>query len=515
MAQESRTKKTFLNARINTICYFVGLLTAFFTRKILLDSFGAEFIGLTATLQGFLGFLNLAELGVGVAIGYVLYKPIYDQNREKIIEIISVLGYLYRMIGFFILGAGLVLSCFLPLLFKDTNLPLWIVFLGFYAYLSSTLLTYFANYSISLLAADQKMYKYTGVNQLVGSSKVVLQMFLAYYTKSLWLFLAIELVFAVVNAVIIHRIVRREYPWLATQVSKGRVLLKEYPDIMRYIKQLFIHKLGEFVQYQTQPLFIYAYVSLPMVALYTNYTTITTRLNVFLFGVFSSVRSSIGNLVAEGDAEKTWRIFKELFVGYLFVAGVCSASIYYLIDDFIAIWVGEQYVFAGGEIALLIACNFFLLIARGPFDHFLHSYGLFSDVWAPFVEAALSLVCSLLLGYYLGLAGVIAAPILPLLIIVYGWKPYFLFSKGLKQPVIKYVGYLFLGLIPIVIAYFVAAFVTEQAVAYMNTLTGWWAWIAQSAVFFVCHAGLTCGMYLAVIPDFRHFVGRFIKRRKA
>lgn len=515
MAQESRTKKTFLNARINTICYFVGLLTAFFTRKLLLDNLGTEFMGLTGTLQGFLGFLSLAELGVGSAIGYVLYKPIYDQNREKIIEIISVLGYLYRMIGFFILGAGLVLSCFLPLLFKDTNLPLWIVFLGFYAYLSSTLLTYFANYSISLLSADQKMYKYTGVNQLVTSSRIVLQMILAYYTKSLWLFLVIEVIFSVVNAVVIYRIVRREYPWLETQVSRGRVLLKAYPEIMRYIKQLFIHRLAAFVQYQTQPLFIYGYVSLPMVALYTNYTTITTRLQGFIYSVLASTNGGIGNMVSEGNIEKIWRIFKGLFLVHLFVAGVCSVSIYYLIDGFIVLWVGEQYVLAGSAVAFLIALNFFLLIARGTFDQFLHSYGLFYDVWAPFVEAILSLLCSAILGYYFGLEGVIAAPIFPLLIIIYGWKPYFLFSKGLKQPIIKYVGYLFLGLIPIVVAYFVAAFVTEQAVAYMNTLTGWWAWIAQSAVFFVCHAGLTCGIYLAVIPDFRHFVGRFIKRRKA
>ena len=82
MTKESRVKKSLLNARMNLICYMVSLVVAFFTRKVFLDQLGTEFIGLTSTLQSLLGFLNLAELGVGSAIGYVLYKPIFDDNKE-------------------------------------------------------------------------------------------------------------------------------------------------------------------------------------------------------------------------------------------------------------------------------------------------------------------------------------------------------------------------------------------------------------------------------------------------
>lgn len=46
-----------------------------------------------------LNFLNLAELGISTAIGYVLYKPIFEHDEARINEIISVLGYMYRWIG--------------------------------------------------------------------------------------------------------------------------------------------------------------------------------------------------------------------------------------------------------------------------------------------------------------------------------------------------------------------------------------------------------------------------------
>lgn len=176
MEQESRSKKSLLNAKVNLICYFISLLIAFFTRKIFIDHLGADFVGLTGTLQSILGFLNLAELGIAGAISFVLYKPIFNNDKIQINEIISVFGYLYRCIGLIILGAGIILSVFLPLIFPNTSFSWIIIYLGFYAYLLSSLLGYFVNYKQTLLSADQRNYEVTGYYQAVISTKMILQM---------------------------------------------------------------------------------------------------------------------------------------------------------------------------------------------------------------------------------------------------------------------------------------------------------------------------------------------------
>ena len=93
MPQESRLKKSLLNARVNLIFYFLSLALSFFSRKIFLDALGADFMGLIGTLNNLLGFLNLAELGISTAIGYVLYKPLFEHDERKINEIISVFGF--------------------------------------------------------------------------------------------------------------------------------------------------------------------------------------------------------------------------------------------------------------------------------------------------------------------------------------------------------------------------------------------------------------------------------------
>ena len=141
MSQESRVRKSLLNARVNLIFYFLTLALSFFSRKIFLDTLGADFVGLTGTLQNLLGFLNLAELGIGSAIGYVLYKPLFDHDETKINEIISVFGYLYRWIGKIILIAGCILACFLPLIFPNTEFDLGLIFFAYFSFLASSFLS--------------------------------------------------------------------------------------------------------------------------------------------------------------------------------------------------------------------------------------------------------------------------------------------------------------------------------------------------------------------------------------
>ena len=135
--KESRVKKTLLNARINLIFYFLTLVLSFFSRKIFLNLLGIDFAGLTGTLQSLLNFLNIAELGIGTAVGYTLYRPLFEQNQHQINEIISVFGYMYRWIGRIILFVGFILSLFLPLIFPQSPFNLTIIFLVYYAFLTS------------------------------------------------------------------------------------------------------------------------------------------------------------------------------------------------------------------------------------------------------------------------------------------------------------------------------------------------------------------------------------------
>lgn len=498
---------------MNLICYMASLIVAFFTRKVFLDQLGTEFIGLTGTLQSLLGFLNLAELGVGTAIGYVLYKPIFDDNKEKINEIISVFGYLYRCIGLVILGAGIILSLFLPLIFPDTTFSWGVIYFGFYAFLASSMLGYFVNYRMTLLGADQKNYIVTGYFQATTTSKVILQMILAIYIQSFYLYLAIEVIFGIINSIILNIKINMTYPWLESDIKLGKQLFKKYPEIGKYVKQLFIHKIGSFVQFQITPFLIYSYVSLPVVALYGNYTIITQRVQGFVSGILDSTGAGVGSLISEGNKEKIYNTYKELFAVRFLVAGILSACIYHLCNPFISVWLGNEYTLSP-LILLLISIQFFLAVSRGTTDQFIFGYGMFYDIWAPAIESIIFIVTSMICGTMWGLPGVLCGPLVSTILIIYIWKPYFLFSKGFKKSVFEYFKFFIIHLVGIIVAYSGTRWLSEKMYNQVQLSMTWTDWLCGSLLFTILMIMLSSCILFTCSSGLRKFILRFIKDKK-
>ncbi len=93
MAEQSRTSKSLKNIAVALLFLAVNLLLQFFCRDVFLERLGAEVLGLNTTAGNLLQFLNIAELGIGVAVGFSLYKPLFDKDTQRINEIISLQGH--------------------------------------------------------------------------------------------------------------------------------------------------------------------------------------------------------------------------------------------------------------------------------------------------------------------------------------------------------------------------------------------------------------------------------------
>ena len=105
---------------------------------------------------------------------------------------------------------------------------------------------------------------------------------------------------------------------------------------------------------------IFAFVSLKMVAYYGNYSLIITKINQLIATVLNSVDAGIGNLVAEGDKEKIEKVFWELMAIRYFFSGVVVFSLYQLIDPFITLWLGSNYVLSHTVLTLLLITVFIM-----------------------------------------------------------------------------------------------------------------------------------------------------------
>lgn len=502
---ESRVHKSLLNAKVNLLFYFLSLFFSFYSRKIFLECLGDNFIGLTGTLGNILGYLNLAELGIGSCISFFLYKPLQCGDRNKIQEILSVFGYLYRKIGLFILLAGCIVSLCFPWIFSEAELGMGIIYFSFFSFLGSSLIGYFINYRQILLQADQKNYLVAIYFQSAGLVKTALQIFLAYTYRNVYVWVAIEFLFGILGCIILNWKINKEYPWLHTNIKSGKALVKQYPDIFVKTKQIFIHQIKDFLLNRSDELFVFAFVSLQMVAFYGNYLMIINKITLLFKSVLDSVNAGIGNLVAEGDKQKMMRVFWELMTIRHFVAGLLCFSIYHLIQPFISLWLGSEYLL-DNTIVILFVIYIYMINSRGVVDMFNHSHGLYADTWSAWVELVLNVGITLAAGYYYGIIGILLGKIVSVFIIVVFWKPYYLFRDGLKLPISHYWN----GAIRYYLIFFLSFGIASWITTYLpfHPADSYLTWI----LFAVCSVSLYALFNFSLLYIFAWGIKDFIKR---
>ncbi len=436
----SRTKKSLRNSVVALSLQIVSLLVGFVSRKIFLDYLGTEILGLNTTVTSLLGFLNLAELGIGAAVSVTLYKPLFDEDRTAIREIVALQGWLYKRIAWFVIAGSAVLMCFFPKIFSKTDLPLWYAYASYAVLLFSSLLGYFYNYKQIVLAADQNDYKIQLSFKTVTICKLVAQaLAVRFFSHPYLWWIGLEAAFAVFSSLSLNRAIFKTYPYLKEKVDNPGRLRLTYPNVVTKVKQVFFHKIGWFVLNQTSPIIIYAFASLTIVALYGNYLIITNNLAILLTAVFSSMTPSVGNMVAEGNKGLIMKVFRELFSSRFLIVGVCCICTWFLADPFITLWIGPNYLL-GRSTLLLIIILFYIAASSQTVEGFLVAYGLFRDIWSPIVEAILNLGFSILLGHFYGLNGILIGVLIGQVVIRLTWKPIFLFRSGFHEPLRIYLG---------------------------------------------------------------------------
>lgn len=439
MGTNSRTYNSIRNGLIAILFYVINLLLQFVSRRVFIEHIGTDLLGLNATIVGFVQFINIAELGIGTAIACTLYRPINNNNTQQINEIVSLQGWLYRIIAFVILFVSAILLCFFPCIFAKSEVPISYAYLTFISLMFSVLLGYFVNYRQILLSATQQEYKIQLTYKLAMLMKVVAQIVAVIYLNKgyIW-WMALEVVFACIAAIALNISIKKSFPLLKKSPIKGNTLRKKYPEVTQKVYQLFFHKIATFVLSQLAPIVIYTYASLTLVAKYSNYMLVVTGVISLLTAMFNGLNAGVGNLVAEGDSKRILCVFRELFSMRFVFVSVCTILLFTMMEPFVSLWIGPEFILDKSTLWYIVAI-FYLTAMRGIVDSFLHAYGLFGDIWAPITEASLNIGLSFLLGYYMGLNGVLLGVIISLVAIVFIWKPYFLFSCGLKRSIWIYV----------------------------------------------------------------------------
>ena len=154
----SRTSNVLNNAVTSFGCQIIMHLLAFVYRTIFIHYLNVEYLGLQGVFGNILQMLSLAEFGIGDAMTFSMYKPLYENNVVKVAALVNYYKKAYRVIAISVLVVGLVVLPFLNFFVEGTpniSEPLQVIYL---LYVLNSVASYMFVHKQSLLRADQKEY---------------------------------------------------------------------------------------------------------------------------------------------------------------------------------------------------------------------------------------------------------------------------------------------------------------------------------------------------------------------
>lgn len=459
MATKSRTQNSILNIITGLGGYVINTILGFVCRMVFIRCLTAEYLGISGLFTNILTMLSLAELGIGNAIVFALYKPLAENDEEKIASLMQFYAKAYKIIGIVVGIFGLCMIPFLGFVIKDPpNIKenLYVIYL---IYLFNTSSSYFFSYKSSLIMADQQNYIVTGLNYVITIIQSILQMIYLFVTKEYMGYLIIQTIGTLMFNFIISYIADKKYPYIKEKNIKP-LNKEERKGLTSNIKALTIWKLSGLLVNNTDNIIITYFSGLATVGISSNYTLLSTTLNSLLNQIFNGITASVGNYNAIESKEKKLEMFNFINMLNFWLFGWATVGIVVLSSDIVKLCFGEGYVLPF-NIPWIIGLNFYMVGMQNAVWTYKNTMGLFKQGrYLLIITAILNLFFSILLGNKLGLFGILLATAISRLFTNTWYDPYAVFKYGLKQnPIIylkKYIYYFLVLIFTISISIFVS-----------------------------------------------------------
>ncbi len=450
MGKKTRTQYSLMNMLTGFVGYFLNTFLGYVCRMVFVRILSEEYLGITGLLTNFLSMLSLAELGVGSAIIFSLYKPIAENDEEKIASLMRLFKSAYRLIGIIVAVLGVALVPFLTFVVGDTSGLKESIYLIYGIYLFNTASSYFFSYRSALINAYQRSYVVVGVSYACTIAQSIIQMILLVTLKSYIPYLIVQTIGTWAYNIIITLWAKKDYPFI--EKAKAKPLPKEEKKgIFKNIKHIMSYKISGVLVNNTDNLVITYFSGLGITGLASNYTLLVNTLDTMIKNVFNALTASVGNLNAVETKEHQYSFFKVLNLTNFWLYGYASIGITCVTSDLVNLCFGNNYVMSW-EIPLILAVNLYMVGMQNAVWTYKNTMGLFKyGRYILFVTAAINIVLDIIFGYYMGVFGIFLATAIARLVTNTWYEPYALFKHGFgKNPVIylkKYLYFLFVLLL--------------------------------------------------------------------
>lgn len=483
----NRKKNAVMGTMFGILLKMTQLIFPFIFRTIFIHTLGVEYLGLNSLFSALLQVLNLAELGVGSAMVFSMYRPIAEDDNNKICQLMNLYKWYYRLIGLVVLVIGIAFVPFLPNLItgsvpSDVN-----IYILYALHLSVTVLSYWLYaYRNSLFNAHQRNDIISIIAIIVNISFYGLQMIALLLFKSYYLYLCLSLFAQIVINLVTAVVSKKYFPNLN---PCGKLPKEEQREINRKVRDLFTAKIGSVINNSADSLVISAFLGLELLAIYQNYYQIIVAIMAIFSIFFAACTAGIGNSLIVNSKEQNQKLLYNINHMTFMAVNFCCACFINMCQPFMRLWAGEKYQL---DFSFVILFAVYLLAEEGPrpLIVFKDAGGIWrSDRFRPLLAACVNITLNLFLTPLIGLYGIIISTIFALMFVAYPWLIINinrrLFAIDVKKYVIRTLLYILVGAISSGISYAISNIIKVDSLILTIIIRFIIAAIVSSTVF-VC-----------------------------
>lgn len=438
MNEKSRMTNFWFNLTGGFVYRIVIMCTAFVVRTVFIRCLSVDYLSVNGLYSSVLTMLSLAELGFGTAMVYSMYQPLANKDYKKLQQLMTLYQKAYRVIGTVILLLGISLIPFLDKLIKDKpnldNLTFYYVL-----FLGDTVISYwFFAYRNSILQADQKAHVISKYSSIFNLIKSCVQVVFLITFKNYTCYLIIQIGCTIVQNICLAIVVEKQYPIFKNQSSE-KLSREESHKIFKDVQALMLSRISNVILYGTDNIIISAFVGVKWIGLLSNYQMISEAITGILTQITGAMHASLGNFFAKENKEAGYQLFLKVDFLNFWLYGFSMISLITLLNPFVQLWLGEQFVLEQ-RIIVALAINFFVAGFMNTLWTFRSTLGLFiQGKYRSLIVSALNIVFSIGLSKVLGVSGVLFATAISRACVNLWYDPWLLHRVGFEMPIKRFV----------------------------------------------------------------------------
>ena len=452
MKSSNRGKKAFKNIIAGFSNEFVTIICSLILPKLILSAFGSSYNGIVESITQFISYIALMKAGIGGVTRAALYKPLAENNNDKINIIVYQTQRFLRKIALIFMLLVFIFAFVYPIyICKDFSIE-FTSSLFIIISISTFFQYYFGLTYQMILIADQKQYIISYINILTTILNTIISAILIKSGFGIHFVKLGSAFIFILNPLFINLYVKRKYN--IKKIGKGdgtTDLIKERWDAIG-------HELANFINNNTDVTILTIFTNLKIVSVYTVYNFVSKGIRTCVTNFITGFGAAFGNMYAK----KEYKVMEEnlgLFELIIFsLSTIAYGTMIVMIVSFVLLYTKgiTDVDYSRPLFGFLASLAGAFSCYRIPYQSIVTAVGHYKQTRnGAFLEAIINITISIIGVIKFGLVGVIIGT---LIAAIFRSTQYALYlSKNIiKRSTFKYIKHVLISLFIILLSYYLS-----------------------------------------------------------